>query len=199
MTEKFSNLKKLTEELYEQTVKKADASIEKRKSEAKRQEEQIIAEAKLKAESIIKQAQKEAEQLQRQVNKELEQKGLEIIKAFHAKTEAALQEEIIQKPVQALFSDIDFIKELCLKLAENWDGTPLSMTMPQEWQARLEAQIKAKLPGLNLKFDDSKQSVFEIAVQKDGLKYKVDAEAFEGLFQEFLSERTKAILFKDNG
>ena len=196
---------------------KLDSLIEKIKSEgvegAQKESHEIIEKAKKEAAEIVTKAKKEAD--------EFAAKSEAKAKAFQANAELAIQqaardgELLFKSRINSLFDAIfkrevkstltpDFMKEMILKIVENWQASNIEVTASETDKAQLEKVLFAGLAeevkkGITIKPSSNVAGGFQIGLKNENVYYDYTDASFAAILKSFLNPRLNEILGKKNG
>lgn len=200
-----SKLQELTDRLYEEGLSKGRADADKLLAEAQAEAERIVAEAEKKAGGIVGGAKKSAEELRRNTMTEISLAGKQAVKAIKDNISDMITAKAVSGAVQKTTVDPQFIKEMLLAVAANWDGASagkvtLSALLPAQMQEKFAAEFSGAAVGLlkegiEVGYSDRVKSGFRIG-ERDGRYYIGFSDAdFDALFKEFLNEKVAGILY----
>lgn len=193
MSTSFVKLDRLTQDLYQELVVKADQEIEEMKAKAQAEieaERQKMLEAT--RQEVLELKQSWARQKEKQEN-ELKQLALKVKEDL----KSSLEEELFEASLSGLKQggQDEIWKEMLLSLPKEFNSQDFKISLPAEWLQRWQDEIKEKLPKLELQLNTEIQA---IKIQKKGeaFYYTWSTEEFEKLFKAYLSEGLKQ-LFDD--
>lgn len=196
-----SNIDLLTEKIYQEGLERAKKEEKRILDEAKEEAEQIIEDARLKAEGIISEANKNAEAKKRNTLSEIKLAGEQAVVKVKQKIREMLQDNILDKPMNQLFTDQQFLKELILTIAEHTEKPDQAgLILPERLKDNLDNglvnSIKKVADGLTLQFDNKLKGGFRINYKDKGYIITFTDEDFAEFFKPFLNKKTADILFK---
>ncbi len=196
---------------------KLDSLIEKIKSEgvegAQKESSEIIEKAKAEAAEIVAKAKKDAE--------ETAAKAEAKAKQFQANAELAIQqaardgELLFKSKITDLFDRVfkretktslsaDFMKEMILKIVDQWKGSEVKISVSETDQAQLEAALFAGLAedvkkGITIKPSSNVSGGFQIGVKDENVYYDFTDESLAAILKSFLNPKLNEILGAKNG
>jgi V/A-type H+-transporting ATPase subunit E len=196
---------------------KLDSLIEKIKSEgvegAQKQSSEIIEKAKNDAADIVAHAEKEAADIVAKAEAKAKQ--------FQANSELAIQqaardgELLFKSKITNLFDDVfkretkttlspDFMKEMILKIVDQWKGSEVEVTVNEADQAQLEAVLLAGLSedvkkGISIKPSSNVSGGFQIGVKDENVYYDFTDDSLAAILKSFLNPKLNEILGAKNG
>lgn len=200
-------LQKLTQKLYEEGLSKGRSDADDLVAKAKEEAKAIVNEAKVKAESILHEAQREAEELKKNTETEVRLASRQTIAALKEQIQSMVAAKELTPAIRESVKDTDFLKEMILTIAKNWDGceqtnTALEVMLPESTAASVMDEIKAKLSaaltaGVEVKPNANVKSGFKVAPQAGGFYISFTDEDFDALFREYLRPKVSELLFGD--
>ena len=196
-------LKELTEKLYKEGLSKGREEGEKYLSDARKEAEEIVAKAKKEAEKIIGNAEKKAADIQKKAESDIKMASEQSLQATRKDIENLLVAQISTEKVDAALSDEKFLREIILKVAENFgteEAKELKLILPETLQKKLEpwagAELKKAL-GKEIKAEFSKKITggFTIGPSDGSYFISLTDETFRELIGEYLRPVTRKIIF----
>ncbi|MBN1479457.1 hypothetical protein JXA70_04215 [candidate division KSB1 bacterium] len=196
---------------------KLDSLIEKIKSEgvesAQKESNEIIEKARQEAAVIVAKANKEAE--------DMKTKAEAKAKSFQANAELAIQqaardgELLFKSKITHLFDAVfkrkvkstltpEFMKEMILKIVDEWKGAAVAITVNDADRDKLEQVLFAGLAedvkkGLTIKPSSNVSGGFQIGVKDENVYYDFTDESVAAILKSFLNPKLNEILGKKNG
>lgn len=195
-------LKKLTDQIYNDGVEKANKRAEEIIKDAEAEAAKIIASAQKQSESIKEQAQQEAEELRKKVRTELELTAGQAITAIKQNVADTLINKAIDKPLKDVFNDKDFIKDMILTMFKNWDikneQSEFTVLFPEN--SKLDEFLQSALKGVlqeKVAFKPSKSVVNGFAIESKNSSYKISftEEDFNSFIKDYIRPRTFELLY----
>lgn len=200
-----NKLQELTRRLYDEGLEKGRTEAEQLVADAKKQAEQILREAHAQADDIVKKAEIKAEDVGKNTMTEIALAGKQAV----AKIKQEIAEMIVLKAsakgLKDAAMDAQFIKEMLVSVAKNWNGensgkVELKALLPEKEKKALdEAFAKSAkelvAAGIEVGYSKEVKSGFKVS-EKDGGYYISFSDAdLEALMSEYLRERVAELLF----
>jgi V/A-type H+/Na+-transporting ATPase subunit E len=196
---------------------KLESLIEKIKSEgvegAQKESQEIVDKGKQEAAEIVAKANKDAEELvakaeakaqQFQVNSELaiQQAARDGELLFKGKI-TDLFDAVFKRTVNSTLAP-DFMKEMILKIVDEWKGSDVEVTVNDADQSNLEQVLFAGLAedvkkGITIKPSSNVAGGFQIGVKEENVYYDFSDDSIAAILKSFLNTRLQEILGKKNG
>ena len=196
---------------------KLESLIEKIKSEgvegAQKESQEIVAQAKQEAADIVAKANKDAEDIVAKAEAKAQQ--------FQANSELAIQqaardgELLFKGKITDLFDGVfkrkvnatlsaDFMKEMILKIVDEWKGSDVKVTINDSDQDKLEQVLLSGLAedvkkGVSIKPSSNVSGGFQIGVKDENVYYDFTDDSVAAILKSFLNTRLQEILGKKNG
>lgn len=196
---------------------KLDSLIEKIKSEgvegAQKESSEIIEKAKKEAADIVAQAKKEAEDIEAKAQAKAQQ--------FQSNSELAIQqaardgELLFKSKITDLFDSVfkretnatlkpDFMKDMILKIVDQWEGSAVDVTVNEADLAQLEAVLMDGLSddvkkGITIKPSSNVAGGFRIGVKDENVYYDFTDDSLAAILKSFLNPKLNEILGAKNG
>ena len=201
MSDNVNNLEKLTDQIYQEGIEKAEQQSKKILKDAENEKSRIIKEAKAEAEQIKEKADREARQLQQSVESELELKSKQFISDLKAKTKNLLAEKIIDGKTKDALADVDFLRSVIKEVLNNWNKHDnLELILPKDLEDKIDdaftGSIQEVAPNMMITFEDQLNHGFRIAKKDDNYKISFSDDDFIAIFRSYLSRQTDKVLFK---
>ena len=195
----------MTQKLYEEGLSKGRTDADDLVSKAREEAKAIVNEAKVKAESIIHDAHRTAEELKKNTETEVSLASRQTIAALKQQIQTMVAARDLTPAIQEAVKDTDFLKEMILTVARNWDGcnqsnTSLEVMLPQETSKSVMDEIKAALAKslndtIEVKPNANVKSGFKVAPKAGGYYISFTDEDFDALFREYLRPKVTELLF----
>jgi len=202
-----NKLQELTEKIYKEGVSKGNEEAENIIKNAKSEATNIINSAKKEAEKIIADAQKKSIETQKNTESELKLSSKQAINALKQKTTDLINGTIVKGTVDKAFNDKEFVKEIILTITKNWisgsAGTAdLSVLLPAKDEKELKDYFTKSAKGLldkglEIKFDETVKSGFQISPKDGSYKISFTDKDFENFFIQYLRPRLIELLFAE--
>lgn len=201
MSNSINNLEKLTDQIYQEGIEKAEKQSQKMLQEAEAEKALILNNAKAEAESILEEAQREAKRLQHSVESELNLKAKQFISDLKAKIEGLLSQKIIETTTKEALADVDFMQSAITDVLKHWKETnDLELILPKGLEDKLKGafarRIKELTPNMTITFESTLNGGFRIAKKADNYQISFSDDDFIEIFKSYLSEQTNKVLFK---
>lgn len=185
-----NTLERMVERIYQEGIGRAEDRAASIVADAEKQAAEIIARAQSEATQIVQNAQLEAAGIKRSTQAELSGLAQHALAQLKHDIRALLVARTVTEPLRQALSDVQFVKELFLKLASAASPQAFVVTVPEAMRAELAAQLSAalsaKLPGLEIR-GGGRKSGFVVAAKDAG--YEI--EFSEASLSEFLSPYMK--------
>ena len=195
----FKNLDILADQLYQEGMEKARKESEKLKNDVEKKAEERLHNANKEAEEIISKAKKEAERYRSAVESEVAQKAKQVLQDLKNQIEELINAQILDAPTKKVLSDQDFVKQLILSSLETWkNGNELELSIPEslnKMKADLSAKVHKLLPGLKVSTSEYLDNGFKIENKDKGYILSFEESDFKALFEPYLTEKVRNILF----
>lgn len=201
MSESINNLEKLTDQIFQEGIEKAEKQSKQMILEAEAERAVILKKAKAEADGILEEAQREALRLQKSIESELELKGKQYISDLRVKIEGLLSQKIIETNTQEALVDVGFMQSAISEVLKNWKDTGnQELILPKDLEDKLNGaftnSIKKLTPNLSITFESSINAGFRIAKKEDNYQISFSYDDFIEIFRTYLSEQTNKVLFK---
>ncbi len=200
-----NKLQQLTQKLYADGLEKGRSEAESLVANAKAEAAKIVAEAKAESEAILKQAKSKAEDVEKNTMTEISLAGKQAI----AKIKSEVAEVIIAKStsggVTAATLDAEFIKNMLLSVAKNWNGADSSKV---ELKALLSEGERTKLDaafgtsakellsqGVEVGWSEDVKSGFKVGAKDGGYYISFSDADFDALLKGYLRDKVFQLLY----
>ena len=192
-----NKIQELTEKIFNEGVEKGRAEAERIVAEANTQAAEILKAAEAQAEAIVAKARKAAEELNVNTRSELKLYGAQAIGALKSEAATLVTDTIVKESVKNAFSE-DLLKQVILKIAENWSSTEQLIISTAEAEA-LKAYFATKAKMLLDKGIEIKQvngvKGFSISPADGSYKVNFGEGEFETFLKSFLRPQMVELLF----
>jgi V/A-type H+-transporting ATPase subunit E len=197
----INNLEKLTDQIYQEGIEKAEKQSQKMLQEAEAQKTAILKKAKAEADGILEEAQREAIRLQKSIESEIDLKAKQLISDLKNKIEGLLSQKIIETNTREALVDVDFMQSVIADILKHWkDTNELELILPKTLEDKLNGafarRIKEVTPNLTITFETTLNGGFRIAKKSDHYQISFSDADFIEIFKSYLSEQTNKLLFK---
>ena len=194
-----AKIQELTEKIYNEGVKQGQVEADRLIAEAEARAKKIEADATARAEEIIKSAEHRSSELKKNTESELRLYTAQLIDSLKSSISNQIQGEVAKNSVQALSSDLSFVREFILKLAERFDltqGIEISTADAEGLQAYFTSHAKSLLEsGVSIRSVAGKPTDFTVAPKDGSFKVQFGEAEFIELFKSFLRPEMNRMLF----
>ena len=192
MSDDYSNLDKLTDQLYAELISKSEKEIEAKKAVSLQQVEAAKKDALKETDAYRRKAEQEITQEKKKMEAELRLKADAVLEDLRLRLSQALATKMIDEPTAKLFSDQDFIKEYLFKLAEQLSSSPLSLSLslPADAQEQWQSQINKHFPDLEIRLGADNQEL-KVINSDDGFYLSLGEKELKNLFYSYLNQSLK--------
>jgi V/A-type H+-transporting ATPase subunit E len=199
-----TKLQELTEKIYYEGVEKARLEADAILNDAREKAGAIEKEAQKRAVSIVKEAEERAETLKQHVDSELKMSISQSLSALKQELANQVTMKAVQPGVKELFSNVDFLKSVVLKVVSVWaekDSMDMKVVLADKDRKELEDFFKNQLAselnkGLELSFSDGVKSGFKVGPADGGYLISFTDQDFISFFKTYLRPRTSELLFE---
>ncbi|MDR0907322.1 MAG: hypothetical protein LBM63_01730 [Rikenellaceae bacterium] len=198
-------LEQLTQKLYEEGLAKGKAEGDRMIAEATAKAKKITADAQSEAAEIIKKAERETEDLRKNTITELSLAGRQAVGKIKDEIATMIVAGSVKEGVAQAGIDPEFIKEVLLAVAKNWNGASsdkvtLSALLPADKQKQLDAAFEKSAKellseGIEVGYSRDVKSGFKVDAKGGGYYISFSDEDFEALLGQYLRERVSKILY----
>lgn len=196
----FKNIDTLADKIYEEGVAKAQNEATGIIENAKQQAESLIKEAHQISSKIIEHARKQADEIHSKTLTDTRLAGNKAINSIKQEIKKLLNQQVLQKPIENLFSDIDFLKELIITISKKYGEDPATVLLPaklkEKFECAMEGSIQKELEGFTVDFNKSFDGGFQILRKDQNYVITFTDRDFIEFLKPFLNEKTEEILFK---
>jgi V/A-type H+/Na+-transporting ATPase subunit E len=194
-------LQELTNKIYQEGLEKGKNEADQIIDKAKKEAEKMISSARDEASQIRDEANKDAEELKKNTASELTMSTRQAITTIKQQISNIVATEAVKDALGKAFDDKDFIKNLILKIAENWDkiekdGQDVMMILSEKDKKELEGFLMKKAAekikgALEINFEESIKSGFKIGPKDGSYILSFTDEDFKTFFKQYLRPRTR--------
>ncbi len=199
-------LEKLTKQIYDEGIDKANKEAAEIISKAEQEKKKILRAARQEAGDIVGLAKKEAEELKNRVESELRMSSSQALALLRQKITELICEEVAGESTNDIFDDPGFLKKIVEIVMKEWisshcqGGPEFYLKLPENLQAKikdyfLESGKKYLDKGLKIQFDTKTKSGFVISPANGRYRVGFTEEDFKELILYFLRPRMKKFLF----
>ena len=199
-----NKLKELTDRLYGEGLEKGRVEADRLVAEAKEKAAAILAEAKAEAEQVVKKAENKAADIEKNSMTEIALAGREAVAKIKNELASAIIAKASTEAVKSATVNAEFVKNLLLEVAKNWNGaaeqTSLKALLPAALEAEFskvfEASVKELLAaGVEVGYSKDVKTGFKVGEKDGGYYIAFTDESFEALLNEYLREKVSQLLF----
>ena len=199
-----NKLKELTDRLYGEGLEKGRVEADRLVAEAKEKAAAILAEAKAEAEQVVKKAENKAADIEKNSMTEIALAGREAVAKIKNELASAIIAKASTEAVKSATVNAEFVKNLLLEVAKNWNGaaeqTSLKVLLPAALEAEFskvfEASVKELLAaGVEVGYSKDVKTGFKVGEKDGGYYIAFTDESFEALLNEYLREKVSQLLF----
>jgi V/A-type H+-transporting ATPase subunit E len=198
-------LEQLTQKLYTEGLAEGRAEGNRILAEAEAKAKKIVSEAEAEAAEIVKKATRAAEDLQKNTMTELSLASREAVGKLKDEIATMIVAKSVEGGVKQAGIDPEFIKEILLSVAKNWDGASsgkvtLSALLPESKQKELDAAFEKSAKellagGIEVGYSADVKSGFKVGAKNGGYYISFSDEDFQSLLGSYLRERVSTILY----
>ena len=198
-----TKLQELTDKLYQQGLEKGRTEADALVAQAKNEAQKIVAEAEARAAEIISKAQSKAEDVEKNAMTEISLAGKQAVAKIKSEIETLIVEKAVASGVKSANLDVEFIKDMLLAIAKNWNNgakAELSALLPEAKKAELDkamgATAKALLSeGIEVGYSADVKSGFKVGEKNGGYYISFSDESFSALLNDYLREKVAQLIF----
>ena len=199
-----TKLQQLTDKLYQEGLEKGRAEADNLVATAKKEAQKIVAEAEARAAKIVADAESKAADIEKNAMTEISLAGKQAVAKIKAEIETLIVAKTTAEGVKKANLDAEFIKEMLLAVAKNWNNgakAELKALLPEAKKAELgkafDAAAKSLLAeGVEVGFSSEVKSGFKVGEKNGGYYISFSDESFEALLSGYLREKVAQLLFK---
>ena len=201
-----NKLQQLTQKLYDEGLEKGRTEAEQLVAKAKSEAEAIVAKAREEAAAIVKQAEEKAEDVGNNTMTEIALAGKQAVAKIKSEIASMIIARTTSEGVKAAALNPQFIQEMMLAVAKNWDGAAsekveLKALLPEAEQAKFNAAFEKSAKtllsqGIEVGYSKEVKSGFKVGEKEGGYYISFSDADLEGLMDEYLRDRVSQMLFK---
>jgi V/A-type H+-transporting ATPase subunit E len=194
-------LQELTNKIYQEGLEKGKTEADQIVNNAKTEAEKILTKAKAEAEQMRNEATKFSEELKKNTASELQMSTKQAISNIKQQISETVSNEAVKDALGKAFDDKDFVKNLILKIADNWakidkEGNDVMIALSEKDKKDLEQFLMGKAAGkikgsLAINFEEGIKSGFKIGPKEGGFMISFTDEDFMTFFKQYLRPRTR--------
>ncbi len=188
----YTNLDKLTDQLYAELISKSEKEIAEKKSAAVQEIEAREKQAQKEIDAYKIKADQEIAQERQKMESELRLKATAVLEDLQLALRTALNSRMIDAPLTELFSDKAFIKDYLFKLAEQLSASPLklSLSLSADAHEQWQQQLNKHFPQLEIHLGAENQEI-KILNSDEGFYLSLGEKELKTLFHSYLSQSLK--------
>jgi len=197
-----SKLQELTEKIYLEGIEKGNEEAKSIVDAAIKEASAIVNDAKKEAEQIVVSAQKSATEIKKNTETEIKLSSKQAVNALKQQITNVLNSEVIGSATGKAF-DAEFTKKIVDTTLKNWaknQTSDLAVLISKEQEKELSAYFSKSVKdlldkGLEIKFDPSVKSGFQITPKDGSYKVSFTEEDFNNFFRQYLRPKLIELLF----
>lgn len=199
-----SKLQELTQKIYQEGLEKGNTEAKALIDKAKAESKTIVDEARKEAEKIISAAQQKAKETKSNTESELKLASKQALNALKQQITDIINSEVVSKSISKTF-DASFTKNIVEIAIKNWSSSQssdLMVLLPAQQEKELADYFKKSVKdlldkGLEIKFDSSVKSGFQVAPKDGSYKLSFTDQDFQNFFKQYLRPKLTEILFQE--
>lgn len=199
-----NKLQELTEKIYKEGLEKGNAEAKTIVEDAQNEAKKIINSAKEEAEQIIADANKKAVETKSNTESEIKLSSKQAVIALKQSMTNIINGKIVEETISKTF-DKNFTKDIVELTLKNWtsvQSSDLKLLLPANKEKELSEYFKKALKelldkGLEIQFDDSVKSGFQLSPKDGSYKLSFSDEDFANFFKQYLRPKLIELLFQD--
>lgn len=171
-------------------------------AEATQKAEALVKEAEAKAEAIVRAAEQKAAEVKKNNETEMRLATRQMVAALRENIANLVVAKVSQPAVHAALLDENFVKDMLLEVARQWNGerVELEAVLPEQMKGKLDANAegaaKALLSaGVEVGYSEKVKTGFKVAPKDGGYYISFTEEDFSALLAEYLKEKVTKMLF----
>lgn len=194
-------LQELTNKIYQEGLEKGKREADQIVKDAKAEAEKILSKAKADADQMRKEATTFAEELKKNTASELQMSTRQAISNIKQQISDTVSNEAVKEALGKAFDDKDFVKNLILKIADNWakienEGNDVMIALSEKDKNEMEQFLMGKAAGkikgnLAINFEEGIKSGFKIGPKDGGFMISFTDDDFMRFFKQYLRPRTR--------
>lgn len=198
-----SKLQELTEKIYQEGLEKGNEEAKAIVEAAKKEASDIVDSAKKEASQIVETAKKTAEETKKNTESEIALSSKQALNALKQQITDVLNSKVIDEATAEAF-DANFTKSIVETTLKNWSkdqSSDLEVLLPASQEKELSASLNKSVKdlitkGLEIKFDGSIKSGFQISPKDGSYKVSFTEEDFANFFKQYLRPKLVELLFE---
>ncbi len=199
-----NKLQELTEKLYAEGLEKGKSDADRMVADAKAESVKIVEDARALAAHIQKQAEDRAADTMKNSMTEITLAGKQAVSTLKTQIAQLVVAKSTSEAVKSAAANADFIREMLLSVAKNWNGaeshTSLEALLPAAERAKLESAMTASAKqlldaGVEVGYSEEVKNGFKVGAKNGGYYISFTDESFEALLQQYLRDKVSQMLF----
>lgn len=194
-----AKIQELTEKIFNEGVEKGKQKADALIAEAEGKSQEIVSRANAEAERIVTEAQKRAAELKKNTESELKLYATQTLDALKGEVAQILTSKIAESSVKAAAQDPAFMREVILKIVQNWkpgEEVSIEAADAKALQEYFAAQAKDLLDkGVKIEEVAGHATQFVLKPADGSYKIEFGEEELKLFFQGFLRPRLVEMLF----
>ena len=200
-----NKLEQLTRKLYDEGLEKGRAEANRVLAEARKEAERIVAEAHAE-DSIVRKAQAKAEDVGKNTMTEIALAGRQAVAKIKSEIASLIVARTTSEGVKKTSLDPDFIREMLLAVARNWNGAEggkveLEALLPEAERKTLDAAFEKSAKellaaGVEVGWSKEVKTGFRVGAKEGGYYISFSDADLEALLSGYLREKVSRMLFK---
>lgn len=201
-----NKLQELTRKLYDEGLEKGRAEADRLVASAKQDAERILSEARAQADAIVRDAEVRSEDVRKNTLTEISLAGKQAVAKLRSEIASMIVAESVAPGVKQAAMDPEFIKEMLLSVARNWNGAEagkvsLRALLPEAERKTLDAAFEKSAKellaaGIEVGYSKEVRTGFRVGARDGGYYISFTDADFDALMGEYLRERVADMLFK---
>ncbi len=197
-----NTLERMVDRVYQEGISRAEKRAAEITGAAETEAAEIRRKAAAEAAQIIAAAKEDAMRLLRSTDSDLKMTASRALGSLRNEIASQLTARAVAEPLKTALTDVQFIKTLFLKLADNHDGAGLSIRVPagqrDELARELSAAMQARLKGLEIRVGAMK-SGFIVGEKDAGYEIDFTEAALLEFLQPFMKPAVAALFRQQHG
>lgn len=197
-----NTLERMVDRVYQEGINRAQDRAAQITAAAEAQAAEITRKAKEEAEQITAAAKDEAQRLLRSADSDLKLTASRALGSLRNEISGLLVAQAVAAPLSAALTDVQFIKNLFLKLTENRVGTGLLVSVPpsqrDELVRELSGLIQGRLKGLEISAGAMKAG-FVVTEKNAGYELDFTEPALMEFLQPYIKPAIALLFRQQNG
>lgn len=201
-----NKLQQLTQKLYDEGLEKGRAEADRLVAEAKERAARTIREAEAEAGRILSEARVKADDVAKNTMTEIALAGKQAVAKIKSEIASLIVARSTSDAVKGAALDPEFVKQMLLTVARNWNGADSSHGDLQALLPEREREAFAKTfdaaaaellaAGVEVGYSERVKSGFKVGARDGGYYISFSDEAFDELLREFLREKVYRLLYQ---